>query len=413
MFKLIANLLLSTFAIAAGETYTANMNMPIPAVGVTKGPQYAQDINNSLLILDKHNHSPGYGVPITPSGLNISSDLTMQINNLTNIRSTRFSPLVSPISGTAPDIGELYVAGSDLYYNDVSGLQIRITQSGSVAGASGTITGLPSGTASAAYQASPGTFQFLQSTGNGGNIDAGTYILRYPGSFPSPSGNYVALQAPATLSGGYSLTFPTTVPSAQSFVTISNSGAIATPINFTQGITAANIASGTITTTQISGSAGITGAQIASASITGANIAGTTITASNIVNNTITRTQLASVGQQISASSGAYSLPIGGYVTVTNLSVTITTSGRPVHLFLQSDGGGSSSFVNASSGGFAQFVRGGTSLGSMNIPTSQGPPSAFMILDTPAAGTYTYSFQASIVNGSGAVAYCKLVAYEL
>jgi len=30
MFKLIANLLFSTFAIAAGETYTANMNMPIP-----------------------------------------------------------------------------------------------------------------------------------------------------------------------------------------------------------------------------------------------------------------------------------------------------------------------------------------------------------------------------------------------
>lgn len=412
MFKLIANLLFSTFAIAAGETYTANMNMPIPAVGVTKGPQYAQDINNSLLILDKHNHSPGYGVPITPSGLNISSDLTMQINNLTNIRSTRFSPLVSPISGTAPDIGELYVAGSDLYYNDVSGNQIRITQSGSVAGASGTITGLPSGTASAAYQASPGTFQFLQSTGNGGNIDAGTYILRYPGSFPSPSGNYVALQAPATLSGGYSLTFPTTVPSAQSFVTISNSGSIATPINFTQGITAANIASGTITTTQISASAGIVGSQIAS----------TTITASNIANNTITRAQLAGVGPQISATYSGQTFS-ASLVNVGALTANITTTGRPVVVSLISDGTSNASVITQSVGnGYATVAiyRDGGVIATYSILAQYalGSTGVFQVVPTSSVHTldpgasagahiYTIYMSQAILNN------VKLMAYEL
>lgn len=412
MFKLIANLLLSTFAIAAGETYTANMNMPIPAVGVTKGPQYAQDINNSLLILDKHNHSPGYGVPITPSGLNISSDLTMQINNLTSIRSTRFSPLVSPISGTAPDIGELYVAGSDLYYNDVSGNQIRITQSGSVAGASGTITGLPSGTASAAYQSGSGTFQFLQSTGNGGNIDAGTYILRYPGSYPSPSGNYVALQAPASLSGGYSLTFPTTVPSAQSFVTISNSGAIATPINFTQGITAANIASGTITSTQMSPTAGIVATQIAS----------NTITATQIANNTITRAQLAAVGPQISATYSGQTFS-ASLINIATLTVTITTTGRPVVVSLISDGTTNPSVFTQNIGNAtatAAIYRDGGAIatyaiidqyiGGSTAVFETIPTSSIHTLDVgAAAGTHTYTiyYSQAILN------YAKLMAYEL
>lgn len=216
--------LLANAAFGNGEIYSTNMNMPVPTVGVTTGPSYATDINTSLGIIDAHDHSAGNGVPVTPAGLNISSDLTCQAHNLTNVRTVRFSSQSSPLSGGGTDIGALYESGVDLYYNDGSGNQVRITQSGSVAGASGTITGLPSGTAGASFGS--GTFTFLQATSTSANIDAGTYILRYPGSYPSPAGNYIALEAPATLATGFALTLPTTLPGTTGYWMTSTTGGV-------------------------------------------------------------------------------------------------------------------------------------------------------------------------------------------
>lgn len=56
---------------------------------------------------------------------------------------------------------------------------------------------------------------------------------------------------------------------------------------------AANVTIGNLTNSNLSGSAGITGANIASATITGSNIASATIAGTNIANNTITNTNLA------------------------------------------------------------------------------------------------------------------------
>lgn len=60
-----------------------------------------------------------------------------------------------------------------------------------------------------------------------------------------------------------------------------------------QTISASNVANGTLTTAQIAAAAGILGTQIAGATITSANIAANTIVASNIAANTITASQLA------------------------------------------------------------------------------------------------------------------------
>lgn len=203
-----------------------NMNLTIPVTGQEVGPDWANDLNNSLSVVDAHNHAPGSGVLINPNGMNINSDLAFNLNNATLLRSARFSPQTVALSNPA-DIGCLYEAGVDLYYNDGSGNQIRITQSGSVAGSSGTITGLPSGTASAAYTAISGTFVFQQATSTAANIDAATYILRYPGSYPTPSGNYIALEAPSSLATGYAFIFPGNLPvSNQSALVSSTAGTL-------------------------------------------------------------------------------------------------------------------------------------------------------------------------------------------
>lgn len=205
-------------------TISPNMNLTVPTVSVDPGPDWATNLNLSLTAIDQHDHSTGKGVQINPAGLNINSDLPLNQNNLTLARSLRLYPNQS-LLGLVSDLGCLYRSGADLYYNDGSGTQIRITQSGSVTGAAGTITGLPSGTASAVYNAVSGTFIFQQATSTAANIDGGTLIIRYPGSYPSPSGNYIALEASSALATGYAITLPAALPAANgSLVTRSTAG---------------------------------------------------------------------------------------------------------------------------------------------------------------------------------------------
>ena len=207
------------------ETAYMDLELPIPTMEL--GPAWALELNAALILVDAHDHSTGKGVLVTPSGLSISADLPFGSNNATLLRSTRFVSQGSALAlGT--DIGCLYVVGNELYYNDVTGGNtIPITNNGSVTGSAGTITGLPSGTASAAYGSGTGTFTFLQATSTAANMDFGTLVLRYPGSYPTPAGNYIAIQAPSALSGGYAITLPGDHPAASgAFLTSSTSGVI-------------------------------------------------------------------------------------------------------------------------------------------------------------------------------------------
>jgi len=195
------------------STLSPNMGLVIPAVGQDYGPAWANYINASLSTLDGHSHVSGSGVPITPSAISMTSDLSFNSQNATVLRSTRYVSQGSALA-TSSDVGCLYVVNGNLYFNYNSSTPVQITTGASVNGSAGTITGLPSGTAGASFTAISGTFVFTQSTGSGANMDSGTLIVRNPGSYPVPSGNYVAIQAPASFtSAGYSITLPSGVPS--------------------------------------------------------------------------------------------------------------------------------------------------------------------------------------------------------
>jgi hypothetical protein len=253
-----------------------NMGLPLPIPNQDPGPDYANNQNAAGLIIDAHNHSAGNGVQITPSGLSISSDLTFLGNNATNLRSTRFSPQGSALSGAA-DLGCVYVSGVDLYYNDVNGNQIRITQTGSVTGASGTITGLPSGTASAAY--SGGTFVFQSATNTGANIDGASYILRNA----SANSKGLTLSPPSAMAANYTLVLPA-LPSSTSWVQLDTAG----------NITASTPVSGGLTTSNLSPTAGILGSQLsASAAIVGTQLVNGTIGTTQLANAAVTQAKLA------------------------------------------------------------------------------------------------------------------------
>lgn len=381
-------------------TISPNMNLTVPTVGQELAPTWAQDLNNSLSIIDAHNHASGSGVQINPDGININADLTWNtVNNATDIRSVRFSPQSSALSG-ASDLGCLYEAGVDLYYNDGAGNQIRITQSGSVTGAAGTITGLPSGTASAAYASSSGTFVFHQATSTAANMDVASVAIRYPGSYPTPSGNYIQLQAPTSLSTGYALTLMPTLPvSNNTFMTVSTAGQIATSVNVDNSTIDLAVSGGNLLLEVAAGG----------------------ITATQIANGTITRPKLAALGQQISSSCGTFASSSTSFVAVTNLNVTITTTGRPVFIGLQ--GMNPADLSNQSLYSLVgpsdlKLVRGGTDVVVYKMDESSSilstPPSVLLI-DTPGAGTYTYTVYVKVDGGGGTLIFQNyvLVAYEL
>ncbi len=199
---------------------SASMLLPIPIVGTEPGPQYATDINSCLTIIDGHNHTPGLGVQVPTAGLNINADLSFGAFNAYNLRSVRFSPQVSPLA-LSDDLGCLYESGVDLYFNDGLGNQIRITQSGGIAGTPGSIANLTP-PASASYVSLSSTFVWQSAANTPANMDAASYIFRNL----TANSKGLTLSPPAAMGADYSITLPA-LPSSQKFLSMDATGTMA------------------------------------------------------------------------------------------------------------------------------------------------------------------------------------------
>jgi hypothetical protein len=274
---------------------TPNMNLLEPVIAVDSGLVWEQSINANTSVLDAHNHTPGNGVPIPTSGININADLNFNSFNETSLRSSRFNSQSSPLSG-ALDLGCIYVSGVDLYYNDGNGNKIKITSGGTV---NATSSGIVSGTATASFVSS--VLVVNENTNTPANIQAGSILL---GNNTSGS-NFITLGPPSALSENYNLTLPSGVPVATSFLTIDSSGNLATGVAYSHGITNAQIANNTITATQI---------------------ANNTITATQITSGTLTPTQSALSRPAYSVQTASLTTASTSYV-FTNTSLSYTNSG--------------------------------------------------------------------------------------
>jgi hypothetical protein len=357
------------------------MNMPIPVVGSEPGPEWATDLNDCLNIVDIHDHTPGSGVQITPSGLDINTALTFNSNFATDLAGLS---LIAQ-SGT-PANNTIYESGVDLYYVDGVGNNIQITANGGVAGSPGSIANLTS-PASASYVAGSSTFVWQSDVNTPANMDGGSVIIRNI----TASSKGITLTAPAALGSNYSITLPA-LPASQKIMTLDATGALTAPYT---------VDNSTITIS--------------------ANVIG-------VPDGGITRPKMVAVGQQVSSSSGVFTTSSSSLVDVTNLSVSLTTTGRPVMLLLIDDGtGGYVQFDRSTAavepGVVIAFLRAGVAISTQTYRVSlassytnelQMPPSIFQFFDVPAAGTYTYKVQAKITSATTVtVGNCKLVAYEL
>lgn len=133
-------------------------------------------------------------------------------------------------------------------------------------------------------------------------------------------------------------------------------------------------------------------------------------------------------GMAISSSSGSFSrVTSSDFADITNLSVTLTTSGRPVLVMLIPDGtnGATNSYTNYS--GFRQnslntaairIYRDSTVLSQAFVGGQDGVPDVksgpCYALDFPSAGTYVYKAQLGGNSAGTVYAYnMKLAAFEL
>jgi len=387
---------------------TPAMGLTLPVVGVTPGATAGTNIVDNFNIIDIHDHSLGKGVQIPTAGLNINAALSFG-----NQKAFNLSFLQLNVQGASPiganDRPNVHVLNGDLYYTNSAGTAVQITNAGSISGTSGSIGGL----------ASPASAQFATNTFSW-KADATTFakqsfsdIQLYP--FNSGATNFLTLKVNNTVTT-YTITLPDAAPASTRPLAMTTSGEI-------QSVTYDSIGQ--------------------NMTATGADPIGQAMTATgaNNVINQYTRTTGTTVGVRgvaVSNNSGTFSTTSTSLVDVTNLSVTITTSGRPVYLFIRPQTSTTAERdvrVNTSAttttltvSGVLAFVRGSTVLTQQRLLCLFGdgastgkqlqvavPSSSWSYIDIVAAGTYTYKVQAAAGLGGDEI-FCQnqeLVAFEL
>ena len=130
-------------------TPNLGLQKPTPGPGGTTGPEWAQELNTALDLIDAHDHSSGKGAPITTGGININADLEFNgfraIELKGAILEDQGAALTDPV-----DKAEIYNVNGDLYWNNGSGAAVQIT-SGS---------GLASSISGAFNAAAPGAYPY-------------------------------------------------------------------------------------------------------------------------------------------------------------------------------------------------------------------------------------------------------------
>lgn len=350
---------------------TSNMNLTLPGVGTEPGPDWASELNADLSLIDAHSHAPGYGVQITPDGININTDLSMASNNLILARSLRLDAQSMPV-GEASDLGCLYESGVDLYFNDGNGNQVRITQSGGVAGTPGSISNLVS-PASATYVPATPAFVWESDANTPANMDAASYIFRNL----SANSFGLTLQPPNSMAANYALTLPQ-LPVSQKFMTLDAAGTISAPWAVDNSTIEVN---------------------------------------SNVVrvkDDGITYQKLGTYNYTLSSGTGLVTINSTSYVNVTALTGSITTTNnRPIRVeMVPVNGSGTVSTISqGSSVADIALYRDGVQIS--HFTNSSSVVAAFwpgpLTVDFLSPGTYTYQVKAKVSASSLTIDDVKLL----
>ena len=381
-------------------TISTNMGMAIPVVGSETGPQWATDLNACLTVIDQHDHSAGAGVQITPAGIDINGPLDMGNNSLTNTEAVVLTAQASYSTNKS-----LYVIGDEVYFRDGAGNQVQITNGGSVNAGAGSITGLPSGTASVTFTSIDGKFTFQQATSTAADIDAGAILLRNT----SPNSTYaLTLQPPAALASNYSITLPS-LPASTKIMAMDSSGVISVPYSVDNstieissnviqvkdlGITTAKLAALSVTTAKID-DLGVTTAKIAAGAVTNTKL-DTGAAASNITAGGLDRYKLVAPQQSAQSNTRTATGTVFTKIYASNSQLRyymVTVSG-----YMAFNGGGGT--VSITSNGQSIIPASATAMTDVSGSASNVPFSFSYLVTPVAVGNLTDTVTATFSSGS-------------
>lgn len=200
----------------------SSLGITLPTVSVTAGPTWATSLNTALQAI-----ITAVETRVVPSGLNINADVEFNGYEAEELGAAKFENKSSSFSG-ATHPRSVYVRDGELYFNDSSGNEVKLTSSGQLnAGGLGGIEGDygSSYDASLYFDDATSTFRFLESAALRALIDCGQILLRES----LTNGVYaVKLTSPAGLGADVTRTFLGTNPASTSLLQISAAGAEST-----------------------------------------------------------------------------------------------------------------------------------------------------------------------------------------
>lgn len=196
---------------------TPNMDLDLPDVGVTAGPEWAQKIVDAFERVDEHDHSADLGVKITPAGLNINTDFSVASHNLVDVRAITLDDQVAALTG---ELRSIYVKNGELVFQDGADNEVVITAGGIVNAGAGSISGLVS-PAAATYNTLTKTFTWLEDTNQFAKMRmADLQVYEFGVASPNP----ITIKSPASVATAYSIELPPAVPTRTAPVLMSGAG---------------------------------------------------------------------------------------------------------------------------------------------------------------------------------------------
>lgn len=163
-------------------TTTPYMGLELPVVGVEPGPTYATDNNTAFTTVDSHDHTTGKGVPITPPGIDINSDLEFNSHNAIDVNALE---MVSQSAALSSGFTSTYYSQSgNPTYNNGSGTASRLVN--------------------VSYPMVAADLLYASSTTAFGRLAIGTsgQVLKVAGGLPTWSSNTTTFTIRTTTSSG-------------------------------------------------------------------------------------------------------------------------------------------------------------------------------------------------------------------
>lgn len=117
------------------------MNLSLPTVGVTIGPEWATELNDAIEVIEDHDHSTGKGAKIPSIGLNINADLEFNSNRAVELKSSKFTDQTVSLTG-ATHTSSIYSLNGDLYWTNGAGTAVQITAGSVLPTTPGTVSNL-------------------------------------------------------------------------------------------------------------------------------------------------------------------------------------------------------------------------------------------------------------------------------